>query len=120
MTSAAASGFTPMRTCGHPAPPMQRRTALHILNFAAGRASVRCIMGISDVLLLQPHQPIWGARRPDVFVLDRCHQAGIGVILDFVPAHFIPDFYALQQFDGRDYMKVNGWMRVTVSGDRLF
>ena len=33
-------------------------------------------------------------------LIDRCHQAGIGVILDFVPAHFIPDFYALAQFDG--------------------
>ena len=32
--------------------------------------------------------------------VDRCHQEKIGVILDFVPAHFIPDFYALQQFDG--------------------
>ena len=35
-----------------------------------------------------------------MYFVDRCHQEGIGVILDFVPAHFIPDFYALQQFDG--------------------
>ena len=33
-------------------------------------------------------------------LIDRCHGAGIGVILDFVPLHFVSDFYALHQFDG--------------------
>ena len=32
--------------------------------------------------------------------IDRCHQAGIGVLLDFVPAHFAVDDYALWQYDG--------------------
>ena len=32
--------------------------------------------------------------------IDRCHQAGIGVILDFVPTHFVLDSHALLQFDG--------------------
>lgn len=33
-------------------------------------------------------------------LIDRCHRAGIGVIMDFVPLHFVSDFYALHQFDG--------------------
>lgn len=33
-------------------------------------------------------------------LVDRCHQAGIGVLLDFVPLHFVRDFYALHLYDG--------------------
>ncbi|MDO5291323.1 MAG: 1,4-alpha-glucan branching protein GlgB [bacterium] len=32
--------------------------------------------------------------------VDRCHQQGIGVIMDFVPVHFALDKYALINFDG--------------------
>ncbi|MBV9592220.1 MAG: 1,4-alpha-glucan branching protein GlgB, partial [Actinobacteria bacterium] len=34
------------------------------------------------------------------FLVDRLHQAGIGVIMDWVPAHFPKDDFALARFDG--------------------
>jgi 1,4-alpha-glucan branching enzyme len=34
------------------------------------------------------------------FFVDHCHQRGLGVLLDWVPAHFPRDEHALAQFDG--------------------
>ncbi|WP_443063141.1 1,4-alpha-glucan branching enzyme [Streptomyces sp. NBC_00483] len=40
---------------------------------------------------------------PDDFkhLIDKLHQAGIGVLMDWVPAHFPRDDWALAEFDGR-------------------
>jgi len=40
--------------------------------------------------------------KPDDFryLVDSCHRAGIGVFLDWVPAHFPRDSFALAEFDG--------------------
>ena len=35
-------------------------------------------------------------------LIDRLHDAGLGAIIDFVPAHFARDHYALREYDGAE------------------
>jgi 1,4-alpha-glucan branching enzyme len=42
----------------------------------------------------------YGPSEDFALFVDHCHQAGIGVILDWVPAHFPTDVYGLARFDG--------------------
>ncbi len=45
------------------------------------------------------------------YLVDTLHQAGIGVIVDWVPAHFPKDDFALRRFDGTALYEHDDWRR---------
>ncbi|MDQ1909345.1 1,4-alpha-glucan branching protein GlgB [Paenibacillus sp. GD4] len=42
----------------------------------------------------------FGSPKDFMYFVDRCHQEGLGVIMDWVPGHFVKDEHGLRQFDG--------------------
>jgi 1,4-alpha-glucan branching enzyme len=98
--------------------PLEGNRSLSYLELADELAAYAAEVGFTHVELLpvmaHPFRGSWGYQVTSYFaptprhgspddlreLVDRLHAAGIGVILDWVPAHFPGDEWALARFDG--------------------
>ena len=77
------------------------RPRLHPRRAAAGDgAPVRRLVGLPGDRLLRADRRASATPTTSAAFVDSLHQQGIGVILDWVPAHFPRDAWALARFDG--------------------
>lgn len=64
----------------------------------------------------------FGDPKDFMYFVDKCHESGITVIMDWVPAHFPKDDFGLIEFDGTRLYENQGWDRLEHStwGTRKF
>ena len=51
----------------------------------------------------------FGSPQEFMYLVDLCHQNGIGVLMDWVPCHFPKDEIGLRRFDGTALYEPEGW-----------